>query len=134
MKKLLLFILALVSLSSVKAQDVQPTDTTSVVLLNRLQTTESHLVDINNSLRYHAQLMAGAFALEGLGAVCLLAGTGRSAEYQEKHAEELSAYRASGAVFCVLGGVMYIASYIPIWRKELKVDERGITLSIPISK
>ena len=131
MKKLLLLALVLLSISSI-AQSVN--DSTSVALIQNIQDTQQYVVEINNALRNHARLAVAGIACEAVGTVCLWYGNNGDYAFKDKHKTELASIRKGGAVFCIAGGVLFIASYVPLWRKELKVDERGITLAIPISK
>lgn len=128
MKKLLFFIFALLTIS-VKAQIVEPSpsDTTSVMFRN-LMNTNARVAEINNDLRRHSQLALGAFAFEGVGALLFYYAS------NENNGKMRDAFQTYGAVSCAVGGVMFLCSYIPIWKKELTVDERGLVVRIPISK
>ena len=126
MKKYLLTIVALIATICLRAQAVS--DTTKIVLQEPTVDLVQTVADINNDLRLHAQLVTTSMALEGAGALLFYYA---SKEDNDKRREAFQTY---GTISCVAGGILFVCSYIPIWRKELKVDERGLVLSIPISK
>lgn len=131
MKKLLFVILAIVFTTGMKAQETTTpamvSDTTSVMFQN-LANTNARVAEINNDLRLHSQLALGAFAFEGVGALLFYYASNENKE------KTRNAYQTYGAVACAAGAVMFVCSYIPIFKKEVKVDERGFVLSIPIDK
>lgn len=129
MKKLLFVFFALLTIG-IKAQSVEPSpsDTTSVVMLQNLANTNARVAEINNDLRLHSQLALGAFAFEGVGALLFYYASNETKEKSQK------AYQTYGAIACGVGAAMFICSYIPIFKKEVKVDERGLVVSIPIDK
>ena len=126
MKKHLLLIVALMATIGLRAQAVS--DTAKVVLQEPVDLYQT-VAEINNDLRLHAQLSYASFAFEGVGALMFYLSTNdKNTDKQRK------SYETYGAILCGAGGVLFIASYLPIWRKELKVDERGLVVSIPLSK
>lgn len=128
MKKLITIALVLLTIS-VKAQSVEPSpsDTTSVMFKN-LMNTNARVAEMNNDLRLHSQLAVGAFAFEGVGALLFCYASNESNEKMR------DAFRTYGAVSCAVGAAMFVCSYIPIFKKEVKVDERGLVVSIPIDR
>lgn len=126
MKKHLLLIVALMATIGLRAQAVS--DTAKVVLQEPVDLYQT-VAEINNDLRLHAQLSYASFAFEGVGALMFYLSTNDKNTDKQRRS-----YETYGAILCGAGGVLFIASYLPIWRKELKVDERGLVVSIPLSK
>ena len=126
MKKHLLLIVALIATIGLRAQAVS--DTAKVVLQEPVDLYQT-VAEINNDLRLHAQLSYASFAFEGVGALMFYLSTNDKNTDKQRRS-----YETYGAILCGAGGVLFIASYLPIWRKELKVDERGLVVSIPLSK
>lgn len=103
-------------------------DTTRIVLQEPTADLYKTVADINNDLRLHAHLVAGSVALEAAGALLFFYST------QENDEKSAQAFQTCGTAACIAGGVLFLGSYIPLFRKELKVDERGLVVSIPLSQ
>ena len=98
-----------------------PVDSVSV-MLRHIANTNAEMQYINDNLRLHSQLALGSFALEALGGALIYLA------YQNGSGWENVGY--FGTAFCIAGGVGFLCSYIPIWSKAIKVDERGLVVSL----
>ena len=129
MKKLLLITLIVASFG-LGAQELPEISNDSIsVMFQNLKNTNEYVVDINNSLRTHTQLIAASFLFEAAGAACFYYASQDNTSNKQRQT-----FNGIGGFSCVVGGVMFLCSYIPIWKKELTVDERGLVVRIPISK
>jgi hypothetical protein len=141
MKKLLLIAaLVLVAAFGVKAQNPNrdnpsrvPTDSVSI-MLRHLANTNAEMQYINDNLRLHSQLSIGSFAFMGVSALCfyqmanLEVPTSHSGMVQ--YNKDIKSLKTIGIVTGIIGGVGFICSYIPIWTKKIKVDNRGLVINI----
>lgn len=131
-----LFIIAALMLAAafgLKAQDPTrdnpsqyPSDSVSV-MLRHLADTNKEVAYMNDCLRLHSQLALGSFALEGIGAACLLL----SSPVFTQGFSDMEPLAKLGVGLCVVGGVGFLCSYIPIWTNKVKMDNRGLIISLP---
>ena len=127
MKKLLLIAaLVLAAAFGVKAQNPNrdnpsqvPADSVSV-MLRQLAATNAEVQYLNDCVRLHSQLALGSFVVEAAVGVCLYLAS--------KNSE--TNLRNLGLGLCIAGGVGFLASYIPIWTKNIRLDERGLVISL----
>ena len=131
MKKLIIvaaFVLA--AAFGAKAQTVSKMETANdsiSMMFGSLQSTNKELVYINDNLRLHSQIALGSFALEGIGAACLLL----SSPVAMQGFSDLEPLAKLGVGFCFAGGIGFICSYIPIWTSKVHLDERGLIIDLP---
>lgn len=121
MKKLVILAALIFAALIMKAQ--APVDSVSV-MLRHLQTTNAELVRVNENLKTHA-------ALVGVGGATMLAGTLLSLQ----GTSELEIGYERGAKLVKTGtwmsavGVAFIAaSFIPLAKKGVTLDERGLVV------
>ena len=126
MKKLIIIAALTLAALTMRAQtptgyNTSPVPADSVsVMLRHLANTNAEVQYLNENLRLHSQLALGSFALEALGGVCLW-----MAYYNyTKGMENL------GTALCIAGGIGFICSYIPIWTKDVRLDNRGLVISV----
>lgn len=124
MKRLIIIAaLAIVAAIGAKAQTpAMPTDSVSV-MFQHLANTNAEVAYLNDNLRLHSQLALGSFALEGIGAACLMLSSSSAISQGFADMEPLAKL---GIGLCAIGGIGFICSYIPIWTSKVNVDERGI--------
>ena len=125
---------------SIKPSDLAPQNGADslALLYNSIALTNSELDLTIKRIRTHAYMAGAAFILEGIGAACF-AYAGNNTEYTSSHytnhesnQAKLDGWAKAGTVFCVAGGLVYIASYVPLLKSRLKCDERGLVVSIPL--
>lgn len=95
-----------------------PVDSVSV-MLRQLAATNAEVQYLNDCVRLHSQLALGSFVVEAVGGACL---------YLASKNGEIN-LRNLGLGLCIAGGVGFLASYIPIWTKNIRLDERGLVVS-----
>ncbi len=130
MKKLILTVALTAMAFGAKAQTVSKTETANdsiSVMFRSLQNTNKELVYINDNLRLHSQITFGSFALEGIGAACLLL----SSPVAMQGFSDMEPLAKLGVGFCVAGGIGFICSYIPIWTNKVHLDQRGFVIDLP---
>ena len=125
---------------SIKPSDLAPQNGADslALLYNSIALTNSELDLTIKRIRTHTYMAGAAFILEGIGAACF-AYAGNNTEYtssqytnHESNQAKLDGWAKAGTVFCVAGGLVYIASYVPLLKSRLKCDERGLVVSIPL--
>lgn len=111
---------------SIKPSDLAPqNEADSLALLyNSIALTNSELDLTIKRIRTHTFMVGGALLLEGIGAMCYA----NAAKSKDNPASGSTA----GTVFCVAGGLVYLASYVPLLKGRLDCDERGLVVSIPL--
>lgn len=126
MKKVLLLAALVLAAAFVKAQNPNrdnpspvPADSVSV-MLRQLAATNAEVQYLNDCIRLHSQLALGSFVIEAAGGACLYLAS--------KNSE--TNLRNLGLGLCIAGGVGFLASYIPIWTKNIRLDERGLVISL----
>lgn len=132
MKRLLLFATLALAALTMRAQNPNgynlspvPSDSVSV-LLRHLADTNKEVAYINDCLRLHSQLALGSFALEGIGVACLLL----SSPVVTQGLSDMDPLAKLGVGFCVVGGIGFICSYIPIWTQRVRLDGHGLVISL----
>ena len=125
MKKLLLIAALALAALTMRAQTPNgynpspvPVDSVSV-MLRQLAATNAEVQYLNDCVRLHSQLALGSFVVEAVGGACL---------YLASKNGEIN-LRNLGLGLCIAGGVGFLASYIPIWTKNIRLDERGLVVS-----
>lgn len=130
MKRLVIIAVLLAVAIGIKAQtpSAPQMETDSVsVMLRHLANTNAEVAYLNESLRLHSQLALGSFALEGIGVACLLF----SSPNLGNGIAEMEPLAKLGLGLCVVGGIGFICSYIPIWTSKVRMDNRGLVISLP---
>lgn len=127
--KRLVIIAALIIAAVVGVKGQTPTtpqtETDSVsIMLRHLANTNAEVAYLNDNLRLHSQLALGSFALEGIGVACLLF----SSPNIGGGFAEMKPLAKLGFGLCVVGGVGFLCSYIPIWTNKVKIDGRGLII------
>ena len=132
MKRLIvLAILTIVATIGLKAQTPtspkMETATDSIsVLFQQLERTNEEVAYLNERLRIHSQFALGSFVLEGIGVACLLSSSSNILQ----GFSEMDRLAQLGFDLCVIGGIGFVLSYIPIWTKKIKIDERGLIIPL----
>ena len=128
MKRLVIIATLIVAAAiGAKAQTPQhPVDSVSV-MLRHIANTNKEVAYMNDCLRLHSQLALGSFALEGIGAACLML----SSPIFTQSFSDMEPLAKLGIGLCTIGGIGFICSYIPIWTSKIKVDNRGLIISLP---
>ena len=103
------------------------------VLMKSLALTNIELRRTNSRIRTYATMTYTAIACEGLGALCFyIWGLQPTIAYNSYGQPYVPARDDSlkdvGTAFCIVGGVIYLASYIPLFGRYLTVDERGLVV------
>ena len=101
-----------------------PADSVSV-MLQHLARTNAEVAYLNDNLRLHSQLALGSFALEGVGVACLLMASNAT------DANKAQSLRYLGIGFGAVGALGFLCSYIPIWTSKVRLDSRGLVVSLP---
>ena len=140
MKKLLLIAALALTALTMRAQNPNgynpspvPSDSVSV-MLRHLANTNAEVQYLNESLRLHSQIALGSFAFVGVSALCFYqmanlavpSTHGGMAQYDK----DMKALKTIGIATGVIGGVGFLCSYLPIWTKEIKFDNRGLVISL----
>lgn len=128
MKRLVIIATLIVAAAiGAKAQTPQhPVDSVSV-MLRHIANTNKEVAYMNDCLRLHSQLALGSFAMEGIGAACLML----SSPIFTQSFSDMEPLAKLGVGLCVVGGIGFVCSYIPIWTSKIKVDNRGLIISLP---
>lgn len=125
---------------SIKPSDLAPQNGADslALLYNSIALTNSELDITIKRIRTHTFMVGCALLLEGAGALCY-AYAANNVQYtdtqytsHESNQAKLDGWAKAGTVFCVAGGLVYIASYVPLLKSRLKCDERGLVVSIPL--
>lgn len=103
------------------------------LLMKSLALTNIELRRTNSRVRTYATMTYTAIACEGMGALCFyLWGQQPTVAYnsygQPYIPERDDTLKDIGMGFCIVGGVIYLASYIPLFGRYLTVDERGLVV------
>ena len=103
------------------------------LLMKSLALTNIELRRTNSRIRTYATMTYTAIACEGLGALCFyIWGQQPTIAYNSYGEPYVPARDDSlkdvGTAFCIVGGVIYLASYIPLFGRYLTVDERGLVV------
>lgn len=125
---------------SIRQSDLNPQNGADslALLYNSIALTNRELDLTIKRLRTHTFMVCGALFLEGVGALCYARAannvryTDSQHDNHESNQENLNGWSTAGTVFCVAGGLVYIASYIPLLKSRLKYDDRGLVVSIPL--
>lgn len=127
MKRLVIIATLIVAAAiGAKTQTPQhPVDSVSV-MLRHIANTNKEVAYMNDCLRLHSQLALGSFALEGIGAACLML----SSPIFTQSFSDMEPLAKLGVGLCVVGGIGFVCSYIPIWTSKIKVDNRGLIISL----
>lgn len=108
------------------------------LLMKSLALTNLELRRTNVRIRTHAYMTLGAVALEGIGAafLYLYASDSPSIAYNSYGQPYVPAKDDSlkniGTACCIIGGVAYLASFIPLIGQHLTADERGLVVRAKI--
>ncbi len=128
MKRLVIIATLIVAAAIVaKAQTPQTSIDSVSVMLRHIANTNKEVAYMNDCLRLHSQLALGSFALEGIGAACLML----SSPVFTQGFSDMEPLAKLGVGLCIAGGIGFVCSYIPIWTSKIKVDNRGLIISLP---
>lgn len=140
MKRLLLIAALALAALTMRAQNPNlakskpvPSDSVSV-MIRHLANTNAEVQYLNESLRLHSQIALGSFAFVGVSALCFYqmanlavpSTHGGMAQYNK----DMKSLKTIGIATGVIGGVGFLCSYIPIWTKSVRIDERGLVISL----
>lgn len=108
------------------------------LLMKSLALTNIELRRADSRMSTHAYMTYSAVAIEGLGALCFYAYSRQTPSiaynsYGEPYVparDEL--LRKIGTACCIIGGVVWIASYIPLIGPHITADERGLVVRAKI--
>lgn len=118
-----------------------PVDSVSV-MLRHLANTNAEVQHINDNLRLHSQIAVGSFAMMGVSAFCFYRSTvaeapgptiyhtGPDGSWVEKPTDWRKAWKTMGIVTGAVGCVGFVCSFIPIWNKKVRLDNRGLVISL----
>lgn len=133
MKRLVIIAAFTLAALTMRAQDPNgynlspvPSDSVSV-MLRHIANTNKEVAYMNDCLRLHSQLALGSFALEGIGAACLML----SSPVFTQGFSDMEPLAKLGVGLCVVGGIGFLCSYIPIWTNKVRMDNRGLIISLP---
>lgn len=125
MKKLIIIAALVLAAASAKAQNAVTIDTTTVVTMQELIKTNIELVGINDALRQHSKMAAWS-------APVMMAGTAILVTHPT---DKVDNYRDNWHVFGIAtvtaGALLFMASYSPLLRNKVKVNEKGVVINIP---
>lgn len=130
MKKLVFLAALVLAALTMRAQNpvgdnLEPTADSVSVMLQHLARTNAEVAYLNDNLRLHSQLALGSFALEGVGVACLLMASNAT------DANKAQSLRYLGIGFGAVGALGFLCSYIPIWTSKVRLDSRGLVVSLP---
>lgn len=128
MKRLVIIATLIVAAAiGAKAQTPQTSIDSVSVMLRHIANTNKEVAYMNDCLRLHSQLALGSFALEGIGAACLML----SSPVFTQGFSDMEPLAKLGVGLCVVGGIGFLCSYIPIWTNKVRMDNRGLIISLP---
>ena len=137
MKKILLIAAFMVVTLFAIGQDVKPTMTASdslSVMFQRMEQTELQLGYMNKNLRLHSGIAMGSFAMMGVSAfsfyrMSVAEGpgsstyhTGPDGSWVENPTDWQKVWKTVGITTGIMGGVAFIASFIPTLNNKLTFD------------
>lgn len=120
MKKLVILAVLIFAALIMKAQS--PADSVSV-MLRHLQTTNAELVRVNENVKLHGLMVAGGGAVMTAG---LLYATKRVGNFENAHLDETRV--RTGLLVTAAGAAIVVASVIPLAKKGVTLDERGLVV------
>lgn len=136
MKKLLFIAALALAAVTMRAQNpnrynLSPVASDSVsIMLRHLANTNAELNYINESLRLHSQLAVGSFASAGLSAFMFYLASTCDPPTPYNHTDTGKTFRIFGYGFAAASAGLFVCSYIPIWTKNVKMDSRGLVISL----
>lgn len=135
MKRLIIIaalIIAAVFGAKAQTPTVPKTETDSVsVMLRHLANTNAEVVYLNESLRLHSQLTVSSFAAAGLSAFMFYIASTCDPPAYPGAPDSGKGFRITGISLGAASAVLFVCSYIPIWTSKVKVDNRGLIISLP---
>ena len=107
------------------------------LIYNSVALTNLELQRTNNRLRTHAWMNYGALACECIGALCFYGWSQQPTVAYNSHGQPYTPARDdllqyTGIGFCVAGAVLAITSFIPLLKRNIAVDERGLVVKVKL--
>ena len=124
MKKLFILAALVLAAASSKAQNTT-IDTTAALTIRQLVKTNTELVGINNALRQHSKMAAWSAPIMMAGTAVLVAHpTAKVEGYNDN-------WHTFGLATVTAGALLFMASYTPLLRHRISLDQRGIVIDLP---